>query len=133
MKCLLDTSALIWVLMEPERLSAAARELIEDNDVIKHVSVVSFYEMAIKTSIGKLALKGVEIDDLPGLLYECGVEMIVLEPFEAISLSRLPLKDDHRDPFDRMLICQAIKRNLTLISSDAKIAQYREHGLSLIW
>ena len=133
MNCLLDTQVLIWTLMEPDRLSLVARSLIEDHSIAKHVSPVSFFEMSIKISIGKLSLKGVDIDDLPELLYERGVELIVVEPFETVALRRLPLKKNHRDPFDRLLICQAIARNLTLISSDTKIAQYRKNGLSLIW
>ena len=133
MNCLLDTSTLIWALNETNRLSFAAKDMLEDPAVVKHVSVVSLFEMSIKLSIGKLTLLDYTLEDLPGLLYERGVELIVLEPFEAIALRRLPVKEDHRDPFDRMLICQAIKRNLTLLSSDPKIAQYREQGLSLIW
>jgi Uncharacterized protein conserved in bacteria len=133
MKCLLDTSTLIWSLMDVDRLSTSAKKLLSDKTVIKHVSAVSFYEMAIKMSIGKLTLQGFQLQDLPALLYTRSVELIVLDPIEAISLKRLPLKEGHRDPFDRMLICQAISRNLTFLSSDEKIAQYRECGLSLIW
>lgn len=133
MNCLLDTSSLIWTLMQQKNLSPSARELISNDSVVKHVSAVSLLEMSIKISIGKLALNGITMEELPGLLYSHNVEMIVLDPFEAASLCLLPYKEDHRDPFDRMLICQAISRNLTLISSDEKMAQYREHGLSLIW
>jgi len=133
MNCLLDTQVLIWTLTETDRLSQPAREMISDSSVVKHVSVVSFYEMAIKISLGKLKLQGFVLGDLPGILYAQGAELIVLEPFETVALGRLPIKKDHRDPFDRMLICQAIFRNLTLLSSDTKIAQYRKNGLSLIW
>ena len=133
MNCLLDTSTLIWSLMQPEKLSRKAWEMIEDPSAVKHVSTVSLLEMAIKISIGKLRLDGVKIDDLPRLLYERGAEMIVLEPFETIALQSLPIKENHRDPFDRLLICQAIERNLTFLSGDEKIKQYRDHGLSLIW
>ena len=133
MKCLLDTQVLIWSLMQPEKLSQTVRDIMTDFSVIKHVSAVSFYEMAIKMSIGKLTLNGIEMKDLPGLIYRRGAEIIVLDPFEAVGLQRLPIKKDHRDPFDRMLVCQAISRNLTFLSSDEKIAQYREQGLSLIF
>jgi len=133
MKCLLDTSALIWAMIEPDRLSKAARNIIEDDSSVMHVSAVSLFEMSIKISIGKLSLTGISIEDLPGLLYKRGVEIIVLDPFEAVSLRALPVKENHHDPFDRMLVCQAIKRNLTLISPDDKLPQYREYGLSLIW
>jgi len=133
MNCLLDTQALIWTLIEPDRLSPMAREMIEDPSTVKHVSAVSFLEMSIKMSIGKLRLNGVTIDDMPGMLYDGGVELIVMDPFEAVMLGKLPFEGKHRDPFDRLLICQALSRNLTLISSDEQIAQYRKHGLSLIW
>ena len=133
MKCLLDTSVLIWTLMKTENLSSVAHDLINDASVVKHVSAISLLEISIKISIGKLTLNGLAVSDLPELLYSRNTELIVLDPFEAAALQKLPTKEDHRDPFDRMLVCQAISRNLTLISKDEKLAQYCQHGLSLIW
>ncbi len=133
MNCILDTSTLIWTLMEPNKLSKSARKIISDPAVIKHISAVSFLEMSIKMSIGKLELTGIDIDELPTILYDNGAKLIVLDPLDSIALNSLPLKNDHRDPFDRIIITQAIQHNLTLISSDEKIKQYRDDGLSLIW
>jgi PIN domain nuclease of toxin-antitoxin system len=120
-------------MTERSKLSATAADIIGEPSVIKHVSAISFFEMSIKISIGKLHLAGVQYGELPAILYDRGIELIVFEPFEAVALHKLPPKENHSDPFDRMLISQAIERNLTLISSDEKIAQYREHGLSLLW
>jgi PIN domain nuclease of toxin-antitoxin system len=133
MNCLLDTCTLIWALFDKEKLSRVATDAIESNRNVIHVSAVSFFEMSIKSSIGKLSFDGLKLRDLPTLLYDCGVTQIPMDPFESINLSDLPQKENHRDPFDRMLICQAIERNLTLISSDRSIAQYCENGLSLLW
>ena len=133
MNCLLDTSTLIWTLTQTDRLSKPAADIINNPSIVKHVSVISLFEISIKSSIGKLKLQGVEIDELPSIIYQRDAELIALEAFEAVAFHRLPLKENHRDPFDRMLICQAMARNLTLISSDEKIAQYRKDGLSLIW
>jgi PIN domain nuclease of toxin-antitoxin system len=63
--------------MDRDRLSNKARNMISDTSVTKHVSVVSFYEMAIKISISKLKLSGLVLDGLPVLLYDKGVELIV--------------------------------------------------------
>ena len=133
MNCLLDTSVLLWTLIQTEKLSPVARDMIADPSVVKHVSAVSLFEMSVKISIGKLSLQGLSMEELPGLLYDRGVVTIALDPFEAAALNSLPFKENHRDLFDRILICQAISRNLTMISKDEKLAQYREHGLSLIW
>jgi PIN domain nuclease of toxin-antitoxin system len=131
--CLLDTCTLLWTLAQKENLSPVARAAIESDNNTIHVSALSFFEISIKSSIGKLSFQNFQLEELPALLYQSGVEIIPMDPFESIALHHLPLKENHRDPFDRMLICQAIERNLTLISSDRSIAQYCENGLSLLW
>jgi PIN domain nuclease of toxin-antitoxin system len=133
MNCLLDTCALIWALSDTKKLSRVAADAIENDRNVIHVSAVSFFEISIKCSIGKLSFDNFNISELPAILYDSGVTLIPMDPFESIDLHNLPLKENHRDPFDRMLICQAIARNLTLISSDRSIAVYCENGLSLLW
>jgi len=133
MNCLLDTCALIWAISEDDKLSTRTRTVLSDKRTVKHVSSVSLLEMAIKQSIGKLQIEGIPMQELPAILYEHGFELIVLDPFECMDYCTLPTPDGHRDPFDRMLVCQAIARNLTLISADEKLKLYRDCGLSLIW
>jgi PIN domain nuclease of toxin-antitoxin system len=129
---LLDTCSLIWTLTDSKELSIRARTAIVNPQNVIHVSSVSIMEISVKHSLGKLSIDGLEPVNLPFLLYEKGVALLNFEPFEAAELDRLPSKKDHRDPFDRMLVCQAIYRNLTLISSDRALAAYRDDGLSLI-
>jgi PIN domain nuclease of toxin-antitoxin system len=133
MKCLLDTCTLIWVLSDKNKLSQVAFDVISSDKNTLHVSAVSFFEMSIKSSIGKLSFNDFHLNELPAILYNSGVELLSMDPFESIDLHDLPLKENHRDPFDRMLICQAIARNLTLISSDKSMTGYCEDGLSLLW
>jgi PIN domain nuclease of toxin-antitoxin system len=73
------------------------------------------------------------LPSLPGVLVAHGARLIPVEPSEAVALAVLPFHGNHHDPFDRLLVVQAIERNLTLISPDDKIPAYRQHGLSLIW
>ncbi|MDR0596796.1 MAG: type II toxin-antitoxin system VapC family toxin [Clostridiales Family XIII bacterium] len=132
MNILLDTCSLIWCLTDDARLGVRARGLIADSRNVVHVSSISFFEISIKSAIGKLRLRGVDLDKLPAVVYESGAVLIPVDPFESIALHRLPLKEGHKDPFDRMLVCQAIERSLTLVSADHSLAAYREEGLSLI-
>jgi PIN domain nuclease of toxin-antitoxin system len=133
MNCILDTSTLIWVLTLPDKISKDAHNAIFDPEKVIHVSTVSFIEMAIKINLGKLDLKGIDLDDLLEILYENGIDIIDINPFEAIALRKLPLKENHKDLFGRMIITQAIHRNLALISGDKMMKQYCTDGLALIW
>ncbi len=128
MQLLLDTHALIWFFSGSERLSNTARTLIEDIDNIKYVSVASVWEMAIKQSKGKLNLS-IPLDDYIQ-------EKINLEDFQLlnIKLSHLKVISQlyfyHNDPFDRLLIAQAIVENISIISQDPMFNSYPIH---LIW
>ncbi len=117
MRLLLDTHVLLWVLADDRRLTAAARELIRGADSAA-VSVVSAWEMAIKSSIGKLKAP-------PGLeeaVRESGLRAIPLDFADVAELARLPLH--HADLFDRMLVAQARARSLTLLTHDRQITLY---------
>ncbi|MDR1854564.1 MAG: type II toxin-antitoxin system VapC family toxin [Azoarcus sp.] len=133
MNVLLDTCALIWTLTDDPKLSQTARAILRDPATVTHVSAVSLLEMAIKISIGKLAIEGVSLPSLPDVLTAHGARLIAVEPAEAVALAALPFYDGHHDPFDRLLVVQAMRRNLTLVSPDDKIPHYRQHGLALIW
>ncbi len=133
MKYLLDTCTMIWLLKEPEKLSEKAVRLIENPHVEVFVSTISFWELSLKHAIGKLSIGNVELEDLEELLTdELFIGVIGLNEQETLSYHRLPIFGDHRDPFDRMLAWQAIKRNMVLISSDPAFELYRQCGLRLI-
>jgi len=132
MKFLLDTHTLLWSLFSPRKLSRVAAKTIiaPENDL--SVSVITFWEISLKYAIGKLELQGVEPDHLPGYAQKMNIHIIPVEPSEAAGFHRLP-RMKHKDPFDRLIIWQAIQQNLTLITKDQKMSDYATHGLKTIW
>ena|SRR5687767_3044171 len=106
MKLLLDTHTFLWFIMGNPNLSANARAMIEDQANEKFLSVASLWETAIKVSIGKLALSAPFDTLIPQQLSANGFELLNLEVRHAAMLIDLPFH--HRDPFDRLLIAQAV-------------------------
>ncbi|WP_426667325.1 type II toxin-antitoxin system VapC family toxin [Mucilaginibacter sp. McL0603] len=133
MNYLLDTHTLIWAITEKGKLSSVARKTIENTDNTILVSAISFWEITLKFSINKLDISGFLPEDLPGLSIKSGFNLIPLLPVESASYHHLPAIGLHKDPFDRMLIWQAIQQELILISKDKNILQYKSAGLKLIW
>ena len=134
MRCLLDTCTLIWLLSEPKKLSDTTARIIRDRHNEVFACTVSFWEISLKHAIGKLSFEDVELEELEEILtdkYHIGI--IGLGEQESLSYFRLPGCEEHRDPFDRMLAWQAIKRDLALISSDTTFERYRSCGLRVIW
>jgi PIN domain nuclease of toxin-antitoxin system len=133
MKLLLDTCALLWALHEPKKLSAKARKSLIDPANSIHVSAVSFWEISLKASIGKLELKGVGPEDFPGMVQTEGWEISALDALTASSFHALSRIDGHKDPFDRMLIHLAIHKGFHLVSKDASVDDYAKLGLRVCW
>jgi PIN domain nuclease of toxin-antitoxin system len=121
MKILLDTHAFVWMDNEPQKLSRRAQELCQDPDNILLLSVTSIWEIQIKNQLGKLKLK-MSLSELIRQQQENGVEILPIEPAHIFALDSLP--DHHKDPFDRLLIAQAIVEESVLLSADPLIAQY---------
>ncbi|MDQ3151417.1 MAG: type II toxin-antitoxin system VapC family toxin [Actinomycetota bacterium] len=117
MRLLLDTNALLWLLDGDERLGPRSRETVETSEALV-VSVGSLWEIAIKVSIGKLA----PIAGLHAAVRDLGLERLAIEDEHLSALERLPLL--HRDPFDRLLICQALVGGLTVLTAHEQFAQY---------
>jgi PIN domain nuclease of toxin-antitoxin system len=90
------------------------------------------WEISLKYSIGKLTLENVLPEDLPFYARQSGFEIINIDDHIASSFYKLP-KYEHADPFDRMLIWQAICLNMIIITKDAKFDQYSSNGLKTIW
>ena len=132
-KYLLDSHTLIWAIVDDSKLSTKVLNILQDKDNELFVSTVSFWEIAIKTGKGKLDLKNFNIQLLPFYCNRLEIRIICLEPNEAVGYADLTLYEEHRDPFDRMLICQCIKNGYTLISKDNKIRLYEQNGLKYVW
>ena len=132
-KYLLDTHTLIWAIVDKNKLPELVLKILQDSDNQLFVSAVSFWEIAIKYGKGKLDLENFQIGDIPDYCTRLEIEQIPLMPEEAINYSKFPFSENHKDPFDRMLIYQCIRNNYTLISKDGKMENYKNNGLEYIW
>lgn len=130
MNLLLDTHTFLWAVSEPERLPKKARQAIEDKSNQTFVSAIALWEITIKVRIGKLDL-GWD-DDLITAAMNAGMDLLPLTPEEAATYGDLS-EQNHNDPFDRMLIWQAISRRLTIVSGDPEFKKFKRDGLKLLW
>ena len=134
MKYLIDTHTLLWAITDESQLTQKVFDILskpDENEI--YVSTVSFWEIAIKTSIGKLTLDNFDMQKLLEYCGGLGFSVIPLEPKDSLFYSKIPLKENHKDPFDRMLIATAINNGFTLISKDENMPLYTSDGLSFIW
>ena len=132
MNLLLDTHGFLWSLFTPDKLSkAAVREIKSPNNDVA-VSVVTFWEISLKYALGKLELTGVKPEDLPDFAGQMNLEILPLTAAEASGFHKLP-RLSHKDPFDRIIIWQAIQRKMTLVTKDRDFKAYREFGLRTFW
>lgn len=132
MNLLLDTHSLLWSLFEHARLSKAARESIMDRENEVYASVISFWEISLKYSIGKLSLKNILPDELPRYAEKAGFEILGVTPEEVSSFYRLPAWG-HKDPFDRLLLWQCMRNDMTMITRDRELSEYTKIGLKSVW
>jgi PIN domain nuclease of toxin-antitoxin system len=133
MKLLLDTHTLLWSIGKSDELSRKVIKELENthNEVL--ISAISLWEIALKYSVGKLTIDSFDIKEIPKYCGKMGFELIPLNPVEALNCLELPLKEMHKDPFDRMLIYQCIQNKFTLVSRDSKLKLYKEDGLKYLW
>ena len=125
---MLDTHAFLWFIGGDAGLSGKGRSLIEDGANHKLVSIVSLWEIAIKTSLGKLPLAKPFGQLIPEQLQRNGFDVLGLSVEHTAKLAQLSFH--HRDPFDRMLVAQCLAENLPLVSSDAALDAY---GIKRLW
>lgn len=129
MNYLLDTHVLIWSLDDDPRLSQAAKDAIEDTQNTVSITVVSLWEIAIKRSLGKLELTA-SLQDIQNLVSSKAVSILPISVAHLEMLETLVYQQKHRDPFDRLIISQAISENLTLISSDT---HFKDYPVQVLW
>lgn len=132
MKYLLDTHTLIWLIGNSKKIPQKVRLEIENPANAIFVSAISFWEIAMKSQRGTFDLGGLKTIDLVDHISVMGISLISLEPSEAAGIENLS-EPIHFDPFDRMLIWQAICRDLTLISGDNEFESFKRDGLKLLW
>lgn len=125
---LLDTCVALWHFAGDAKLSRELRELLTDPTHVLYLSDVSILEIVIKHSLGKLPLPQPPSKILRPLAHRHLMEILPLSTAEIFRLEALP--ELHRDPFDRLLICQALEQNVPLITPDPLIRQY---GVTTLW
>ncbi len=125
---LLDTHTFLWMTMAPNRIGASARRCLEEPASTVFLSLASIWEIAIKSSLGKLDLPGSVASYLDEQLALTRTKVLHIAVQHAIRVSDLPWH--HRDPFDRLLVAQALHEKLPLLSKDERLGDY---GVERIW
>jgi PIN domain nuclease of toxin-antitoxin system len=128
MSYLLDTHTFLWFFEGSDDLSKKARTIIENTENIKFISIASIWEIAIKMNLGKLKLD-IKLEDLKEEILKNNFEILPLDFEHIIGLSKL--EEIHKDPFDRIIISQAISENYTIISKDSNFSLYE--SVKLLW
>ena len=129
MKVLLDTHAFLWWVADDPQLSTRARRIMGNSSNDVYFSAVSGWEIAIKAGLGRLRIGDGSVEDFVA-------EHVALNGFQVLAiqlghtLKTASLPDHHRDPFDRLLIAQAISEELALISADRALAEYK---VKIVW
>jgi PIN domain nuclease of toxin-antitoxin system len=121
-RVLLDTATFLWAVSDAREFSDDAREIFADPDNEIFLSSVSAWEIAVKYALGRLPLPEPPGRFVPLQRKQHGIDPLQLDEEAALHLSRLPPL--HKDPFDRMLVCQAIVHHLVILTSDELIHQY---------
>lgn len=129
MRILLDTSAWLWMLTEPERFSPERRAQLESSSTDLFLSAASSWEIAIKYGLGKLQLPDRPERYIPRMLEATRTSGLMIKHAHALRVADLPLH--HRDPFDRLLIAQAQIEKLPLLSADPQMTRYEVDVLPL--
>lgn len=132
MRYLLDTHILIWALTDHPRLDALVKTILADQTSEFYVSTESVRELILKAKLGKLELP-LELDTLLFQLQnDYGIHLLTVGPAHLKKLYELQPPASHKDPFDHLLICQAMADQLTIISADRNFPYYRAFGLQLL-
>ena len=128
MNLLLDTHAWLWFALGDPQLSEIARAHIVDPANIKFVSPASYWEISIKISLGKYSLNAPYSEFMQRAIDGNGLRHLPLSPAHTERVTTLPFH--HRDPFDRLLIAQALDENMSIVGNDPEFAAY---GVPIIW
>lgn len=130
MRLLLDTHAMYWYIENDSQLSGIARLMIQDRMNEIRISPASFWEIAIKISIGEWILNRTYEEFIEIGLIRYGFQLLPIPPEHAARLVGLPYPPGHKDPFDRMLVAQVLVEQISIISSDTAFDAYQ---VNRIW
>jgi PIN domain nuclease of toxin-antitoxin system len=128
MKILLDTCTFLWIAADSPRLSRTAAAIFLDRNHERYLSAASSWEIGIKHAAGRLPLPRKPDLFVPAVREASGIESLAIDEESALRAGKLPAL--HADPFDRMLVAQAIVHGMTILTPDAEIEQY---GVRVLW
>lgn len=132
MKYLLDTHVFLWTVFAPDKLSVEVQKKIENRENLIYVSTVTYWEISLKYGLGKLLLNNVLPDDLPHISKQMDFETMNVDEHTVSTFYKLP-RSTYKDPFDRLVVWQAINQNVVLITKDRKLSSYTKLGLKTLW
>jgi len=132
MTYLIDTHILLWILFSPEKLSKTALTFIEDLDQNVLVGLVSFWEISLKYSLGKLKLSKYKPEDLLEAVKQINCSILEFRNDHLLQYYQLR-KPKHKDPFDRFLIWQALSLNVPIVTKDETFNLNKKDGLKIVW
>ena len=122
MDILIDTQILIWSIVSPEKLSTKIKNILENNTIC--ISQISFFEISIKQKIGKMQNLALPINELIKRIIDDNFEILSIKNAHIIAYQDIELHEQHRDPFDRLLLATALSERLPIISADEKFKWY---------
>ncbi len=122
MTLLLDTQAFLWIAIDDERMPRSLKAVLREPAHDLYLSAVSSWEITVKARAGKLLLHMPAWAFILESRERLGVQTLSMQETAVAHVAKLP--DIHRDPFDRMLVCQAIQHSMTIVTSDAQIQRY---------
>lgn len=131
MRFLVDTHYLLWVLFAPDLIDAAVKKELLNSNSIKHVSSISFWEISLKYSLGKLKLENTSPEEIVSAAEKAGFVIAEADSELFATFWQLKRIEGHKDPFDRLLIWQCIKNGFSFISADKFARRYKDQGLKL--
>jgi len=123
-RILLDTHALLWFYRGDRQLSNQARMLIENPGNTTLISPATYWELAIKVSLGKYGLMETFQEFIQHAIFDNNFAILPIEPSHAACLATLTYPSTHKDPFDRLLIAQAISEQIPIVSADQQFDVY---------
>ena len=129
---MIDSHVLLWSLMKPSELSPKVKAILNDPFNSIYVSAVSHFELSLKYSLDKLDLEDFKPEDLMSEASIIDFLELPLTTEDAVGLYLLDFKE-HKNPFDKMLLWQAVRNKLKFVSRDSRVASYSKYGLEIIW
>jgi len=127
-RLLIDTQCWLWMSASPERLSKRTQELLRDAGTERLLSVASIWELAIKYQLGKISLPVAPLDFVPSRLETTQTDALAISAAHALRVGVLPRH--HRDPFDRMIVAQALIEGVPVLTADPAFARYQVERLA---